>query len=272
MIIILKVDETANYKGGEAGKRNLEQQRRLRHFCENRKSKEPNKNFLEHLYVFKKYKAIFCLVPKVATRQWMPLLGGPGAYGPTLKQFPQEEAQQMLQNFYKFMFVREPFERLLSAYKDKYMHPRPVDKDPFITVFGRKIIRNFRPNASQADLQSGYGVKWPEFVEYILNGGDKEDWHWQNYDDICGSCDIHYEFVGHYENLEEDAIYALERANLARLKFPKVLPAKTKDELIQYYSQIPKDWIKRLYDVYQHSFEMFGYSFPGPLASLLGSF
>ncbi|XP_078353621.1 carbohydrate sulfotransferase 10-like [Oculina patagonica] len=243
----LDVSGAANYKGGEAGKRNLEQKGRLRYLCENRKHNEPRKEALEHLYVFEKYKVIFCLVPKVATRQWMPLLGGPGAYGPTVSQFPPEKAQQMLQNFYKFMFVREPFERLLSAYKDKYIHPRPVDKDPFITVFGRKI------------------------VEYIINGGDKEDWHWENYGDICRSCEVQYDFVGHYENLEEDSKYVLEQANLTQLKFPKIIPAKTKDELVQYYSQIPKDWIKRLYNVYQSSFELFGYPFPGPLENLLGS-
>ncbi|KAL9950706.1 hypothetical protein ACROYT_G043252 [Oculina patagonica] len=145
----LNEDEAANYKGGEAGKRDLEQKERLRHFCENRKHKEPSEEALKHLFVFEKYKLMFCLVPKVATRQWMPLLGGPGAYGPTVSQFPPEKTQQMLQNFYKFMFVREPFERFLSAYKDKYMHPRPIDKDIYITGFGRKIIRNFRPNASR---------------------------------------------------------------------------------------------------------------------------
>ncbi|XP_078353663.1 carbohydrate sulfotransferase 11-like [Oculina patagonica] len=267
----LNGNEAADYKGGEAGKRDLEQKQQLRHFCENRKHKEPSEEGLKHLFVFEKYKLMFCLVPKVATRQWMPLLGGPGAYGPTVNQFPSEKAQQMLQNFYKFMFVREPFERLLSAYKDKYVHPRPVDKDPYITVYGRKIIQNFRPNASKADLQSGYGVKWPEFVEYIVNGGEKEDWHWKTYEDICGFCDIKYDFIGHYENLEEDSKYVLEQANLTQLKFPKVLPAKTKDELVQYYSQIPKDWIKRLWNVYQGSFEAFGYPFPGPLANLLGS-
>lgn len=157
LLIVLKEDETVNYKG-DAVKRDLVQKQRLRHFCGKRKHKEPSNEALKHLYVFEKYKLIFCLVPKVAIRQWMLLLGGPGGYGPTVKRLPPEKARHMLQNFYKFMFVREPFERLLSAYKDKYVHPRLFDKNPFITVFGRKIIRKFRPNASQADLQSGYGV------------------------------------------------------------------------------------------------------------------
>ena len=267
-----------NFKG-EEGKRDLKQKQRLRKYCARRKRKEPSNETLGHLYVFEKYKLIFCLVPKVASRQWMPVLGryrralGYSPYGPRVKQFPPEKAQEMLQTFYKFMFVREPFERLLSAYKDKYLYPRAEDRDPFITKFGRKIIRNFRPNASHEALQSGYGVTWPEFVEYILNDGHTEDWHWANYLDVCGLCDIRFDYVGHYETLQDDARYVLERANLNRyqLKFPGVRPARTKKELVRYYSQIPKSWIKRLGEVYQSSFEIFGYSFPGPLENLLGS-
>jgi len=269
--------DDASYYTGEDGKRDLEQKQRLREFCGRRKTKKPDNETLGHLYVFEKHKVIFCLVPKVASRQWMPLLGkyrtmlGYSPYGPTVKQFPPEKGQEMLRTFYKFMFVREPFERLLSAYKDKYVHPRTVDKDPFITVFGRKIIRNFRLNASQEALQSGYGVKFPEFIEYIINEGAKDDWHWADYEDVCGFCGIKYNYVGHYETLEQDAKYVLERANLSQLKFPSFRPSRTKNELIQYYSQIPQVWIRNLGNVYQNSFKIFGYPFPGPLENVLSS-
>ena len=264
----------SNYKG-EAGKRDLEQKQRLRHFCGRRIRQEPSKETLGHLYVFEKYKVIFCLVPKVASRPWISLLGryrtlsNYSPYGPTVRQFPPEKAQKMLQTFYKFMFVREPFERLLSAYKDKFLHPRSSDRDPYITVFGKKIIRSFRPNASQEALHSGYGAKFPEFIEYILNLGAQEDWHWANYDNICGVCDIRYNYVGHYETLQQDAKYALERSNLRHLRFSLIRPSRTEHELAHYYSQIPKAWIQRLGDVYRNSFEMFGYNFPGPLKNLL---
>jgi len=270
--------DDASYYRGDDGKRDLEQKQRLRQFCGGRKKKTPNNETLGHLYVFEKHKVIFCLVPKVASRKWMSLLGKyrlsqgyHSPYGPTVEQFPQEKAQKMLQTFYKFMLVREPFERLLSAYKDKYLHPRAADKDPFITVFGRKIIRNFRPNATQEALQGGYGVRFPEFIEYIINGGAQEDWHWANYEDVCGFCDIKYNYVGHYETLQEDAKYVLERANLTQLKFPSFRSSRTKNELINYYAHIPKVWIKRLGIVYQSSFKIFGYPFPGPLENLLGS-
>ena len=264
--------DDASYYRDDAGKRDLEQKQRLRQFCGGRKTKKPNKEVLGHLYVFEKHKAIFCLVPKVASRQWMLLLyGGPHWYGPVVNHFSQERAQKMLQTYYKFMFVREPFERLLSAYKDKYLYPRPEDKDPYITVFGRKIIRNFRKNATQEALQGGYGAKFPEFIEYITNGGAEEDWHWANYEDVCGFCDIKYDYVGHYETLQEDAKYVLKQANLTQLKFPSFSPSSTKNELINFYANISKDSIKRLGDIYQSSFKAFGYPFPEPLENLLGS-
>lgn len=272
----MKGEDLSNYKG-EEGKRDLEQKQRLRRFCGRRKRKEPSNETLGHLYVFEKYKLIFCLVPKVASRQWISVLGryrlrlNNSPYGPTVKQFPPEQAQKMLRTFYKFMFVREPFERLLSAYKDKFVHPRAFDKDPYITVFGKKIISNYRYNVTQEALQSGYGVKFPEFIQYILDMGVREDWHWANYDDVCGICDIKYEYVGHYETLQDDAKYVLKRSSLSHLRFPVTRPSRTKDELLHYYSQIPKAWIKRLGGVYRNSFEIFDYSFPGSLENLLGS-
>ncbi|KAJ7392622.1 sulfotransferase 13 [Desmophyllum pertusum] len=138
-------EDLSNYKG-EEGKRDLEQKQRLRRFCGRRKRKEPSNETLGHLYVFEKYKLIFCLVPKVASRQWISVLGryrlrlNNSPYGPTVKQFPPEQAQKMLRTFYKFMFVREPFERLLSAYKDKFVHPRALTKILTSPCLGKRSL------------------------------------------------------------------------------------------------------------------------------------
>ena len=36
-----------------------------------------------------------------------------------LSEWPKEEQAEILKKYYKFMFVRHPLERLLSAYRDK---------------------------------------------------------------------------------------------------------------------------------------------------------
>ena len=43
---------------------------------------------------------------------------GDGGYK-YLSEWPAEEQIQMIKTYYKFMFVRHPLERLLSAYRDK---------------------------------------------------------------------------------------------------------------------------------------------------------
>lgn len=49
-----------------------------------------------------------------------------------LVDFPASDRKRMLKDFFKFTFVRNPFERLLSAYKDK----------GFETYFPYKVMIN----------------------------------------------------------------------------------------------------------------------------------
>ena len=38
--------------------------------------------------------------------------------------FPKDQQKRKWETYFKFTFVREPFERILSAYKDKFVYPR----------------------------------------------------------------------------------------------------------------------------------------------------
>ena len=168
------------------------------------------------------------------------------------------------------MFVREPFERLLSAYKDKFLLRRTVDHR-FLETYGRKIIAKFRPNATQQALRAGNDVTFPEFIEYILKDGVHEglNWHWNTYDDQCRPCKVSYNFIGRFEFLSEDANYVLRKTGTYNLtSFPIANYSNTRRELLKYYSQIPLEWILQLGRVYLSSFAMFGYPFPGPLEAL----
>lgn len=188
-----------------------------------------------------------------------------------LDQYNATDICNYLTKSYKFMFVREPFERLLSAYKDKFVYTRPVDRH-LLEIYGRKIIRDFRPNATQQALRTGRDVTFPEFIEYILKEGIHEglNWHWNTYDDQCRPCSVKYNFIGRFEYLPHNANYVLKKAGVYNLlKFPSENNySRRRDELLKYYSQIPLGWIVQLRRVYHSDFEMFGYPFPGPLQAL----
>ena len=62
-----------------------------------------------------------------------------------LDSYTEEEIRYRLDHYLKFMFVRQPFERALSAYRDKV---NPGNKY-FQEVYGRKIVRMYRLNATE---------------------------------------------------------------------------------------------------------------------------
>ena len=60
-----------------------------------------------------------------------------------------EELWDIQSNYFSFLTVRHPFERLLSAYRDKFFtlseSSRERNKaEKFYHLYGRKIIQNFR--------------------------------------------------------------------------------------------------------------------------------
>ena len=224
---------------------------------------------LRHIFVTKTPHLLYCMAPKVASRQWRSLLANLQRTH-LQQQHNKTEVKYFFSRYYKFMFVREPFERLLSAYKDKFVNKRRSDYRIF-EPYRRKIIANFRRNATQEALNAGENPTFSEFIKYILKQGVHEglEQHWNTYEDQCRPCSVGYNFIGRYEFLIQDANYVLRKAGVRNsVRFPSEKHSKTSDELLKYYSQIPLAWIEQLGGIYRSNFEMFGYPFPGPLEPL----
>ena len=231
-----------------------------------------------HLAVIPSLQIIYCVMPKVASRQLRRMLYrfniGRGEL--RLRAFPPDQQKQILETYFKFTFVREPFERILSAYKDKFVYPRfPRSK---LQLHGTAILKSVRPNASQSALDKLDDISFREFIEYLVTKGSNKstpvmDWHWDNYVNICGMCTVNYDFIGHYETFDQDLADFKEAAGLSpedAKKFNAHAKNKssTASSLLAYYSQIPIEWIDILGQLFRANFEMFGYNFPGPLKSL----
>ena len=232
-----------------------------------------------HLAVIPSLKILYCVTPKAASRQWRRMLYrfNKGRGELRLRAFHPGKQKEMLKTYFKFTFVREPFERILSAYKDKFVYPRKFDR-PVLELHGTAILKNFRPNASKSALKKLDDITFREFIEYLVTKGSNKstpvmDWHWDNYVNICGMCAINYDFIGHYETFDQDLADFKEAAKLAP-KVAKTFNAHANNEsdtassMLSYYSQIPIKWIDMLGRLYRANFEMFNYHFPGPLKSL----
>ena len=244
-------------------------------YCKRRKTNDSLLGHnLRYFLVFHSRKVIYCFAPKVASRQWKKELlvlkeEDKRTYGDAnvkhnLNFFIPQEVKQMLENYFTFLFVRDPMERVLSAYKNKFLDDNKV----FHHAFGRRIIKRFRTNASKHALETGDDVTFSEFVNFLVETKQFDE-HWKSFDKLCHPCAVNYDFIGHYEDLAEDAPYLVRKAGIDdRVSFPPFRASNTTADMLHYYSQIPKTRISQLARRYESDYEMFGYSFPGQLGAL----
>ena len=75
----------------------------------------------------------------------------------------------------------------------------------------------------------------------------------------CRVCQLSYDFILHYEDLQSDWAQFLREVNITE---NIRLPWKNKGEgdISSYYHNISREDLHSLYDVYEADFRMFGYS------------
>ncbi|CAH1380720.1 unnamed protein product [Tenebrio molitor] len=180
-----------------------------------------------------------------------------------LSQLEDGDIRHCLDHYTTFVMVRHPFERLLSAYRNKFEN---TYTKYFQLRYGKSIIKKYRANATDSDLQTGVNVTFREFVLYILDGGAGDNEHWAPVYDLCHPCSLNYSFIGRYETLAEDARALLDMIGAPSVAFPYSKPANTSYRLRTYFQQLSMKDIRELYKMYEHDFRLFGYT----LEDLLG--
>ncbi|XP_035274486.1 carbohydrate sulfotransferase 8-like [Anguilla anguilla] len=239
---------------------------------------------VSRIFVEDRHKLLYCEVPKVGCSNWkrvLMVLGGAAAstreikhdaahYGNHLKRldaFDRRGIAQRLETYTKVLFVREPLERLVSAFRDKFENPNSY----YHPVFGKPIISKYRANASQAALRTGAGVTFKEFMQYLLDVHRPVgmDIHWEHVNQLCSPCLLDYDFVGKFETMEEEANFLLRSTGApGNLTFPSFKDRhpqaeRTSARITQrYFAQLSASERQRAYDFYYMDYLMFNYSKP----------
>ncbi|XP_015126739.1 carbohydrate sulfotransferase 11 [Diachasma alloeum] len=188
------------------------------------------------------------------------------------------EAEEAMRSTTKFLVVRHPFERLLSAYRDKLENSvagREHGTLHFYRKYGATIVQKYRddsfipPREDQVIHREGVsrptGIEptWREFVEYLIDTdlGSYGDDHWMPYYLYCTPCSVDYTIIAKVETLNDDQTFAIERMGLTG----KIKPiwrhsGGQSDASSVYFSQLTPDHITQLYEKFKLDFEMFDYT------------
>ncbi|XP_050734197.1 carbohydrate sulfotransferase 11-like isoform X2 [Eriocheir sinensis] len=234
---------------------------------------------LSHLIYDDTHRAIYCYIPKVSCTSWRRVLlkttgnlpseenitsitRGQVHSIPLPRLASSKNPEEKLQTYKKFMFVRHPFERVLSAFRDKM--ERPNELYDFHNMIGKKIEEHYR-GTTEAE---GHNVTFSEFIRYISEPGpgtaEQRNEHWLPMHKLCSPCSVEYDFIGRMENLEEDADYVLRWLGVRELVggFPAASkPVNASQHVAKYMEQLTRAERLGFYAKYLPDFLLFDYKF-----------
>lgn len=168
-----------------------------------------------------------------------------------------------LRNSLVFTIVRHPFERLVSAFRDKFELAKPyayIYNHYAADVINIANEHNPKPRVGHRVIRR---PTFSEFVDYLLRTPvDQYNDHWVPYWLHCHLCEIEYDVIGKMETINEDIDFITEKSGLAALNvtLPWANRRASKENLsLEYFKQLSQTQVEKLYQIYLPDFQMFGY-------------
>ena len=166
--------------------------------------------------------------------------------------------------YFNFIITRHPFERLVSAYRNKIENPF----SPFFQrVYGSKILRMSRTGLTKEEYSSGKGVTFKEFVDYVIKTRMNDlNEHWMSIFSLCNICGVKYDFIADMSTLYDDSDQVLKLIGwYDRVQFPR----SSKDSYAKAAVDITPEYLNKLSDIdletlhrkFKMDFDAFGYEF-----------
>lgn len=257
---------------------------RLNDKCNEYRLNEPKQNYKPKAWEYlinREYHLVWCNVFKAASTSWMYNFNLLAGYTPEFlkktKDVPLQLARQRyprpsvdalreaINGSISFVIVRHPFERLVSAYKDKIQYALPNSHHHKL---GIRIIQKYRKLAKGQPWNTQKYPTFSEFVNYLLDEvrhpHTEIDMHWIPVTYFCTPCFFHYDVIAKFETLEEDQNYLIAVAQLGHMIKPQWRNAgkgaHTNDLVVKLFTELDDEQVRGLYEYYKYDFELFGYS------------
>ena len=212
-------------------------------------------------YVLEERKLVYISIPKVACTSIKTALMGGGADAQSrgaymrihsdAERFRQSCLRRSQSAYYKFAFVRNPFDRLVSCYEDKVRTPVQHHGHYFFdTGYNRTVIRTLFGRSFRPDMS------FREFLELVNRIPDiLADAHFRSqYSMLYKRRRRIPDFVGKFENLNEDWMSLADRFGLPHLTQKN--PTRRKD--LGCYFSTP-ELVELAFARYRRDFEHFEY-------------
>ena len=184
-------------------------------------------------------------------------------------------SQILAPHYLRVMFVRHPFARLASAYKERIaiLAKDRVEPELYYDSIRRSICRRYtrfksvKASTQKQDPCKDFIPPFEHFVRYILMGTGtpagvaRMDAHWQPYSIVCQVCKFNYNFIGKYETFTEDFTSLVQHLNATDWNIQKRIGASgyTTSDYQQLFASLPDELLCQLEHLYKDDFRLFNY-------------
>jgi len=162
---------------------------------------------------------------------------------------PSKENELCVQNFqdyFSFSFVRHPIDRLFSCYKNKILQPNILDKNTGVgTIFSKYGTKFYKE------------MSFKDFLKVIISiDPENYDNHFRPQHEFLydSNKQLAIDYVGKFENINNDFSYILNKINLPK----EELPILNKTNYKESYDEEAIDIAKKVYGV-KKDMEIFNY-------------
>ena len=183
-----------------------------------------------------------------------------------------EQRLWRVKNYYKFTFVRNPLERLLSAYLDKMATPIPYNLRLNLNNYPMKLqqeILNATNNGLYSYRKGTFQLHMPfeEFIQWIIDTDqDMINEHYAPLIVNAQPCRIRYDFYGNFKLYDSEMGHLIKKLDANPKYFPTSATHKsgnkTEDLVQQYYSQLPEDLRQQLFHKFYQELDFYYHLYP----------
>lgn len=194
------------------------------------------------VFFFKRKRVIFIHIPKAAGLSLYKAVFKIDSFGhETIRHYEDFLSQRELKKYYKFSFVRNPYDRIHSA----YYYLRAGGREHAIDLEYAQMLQHIN-----------------SFESFILDWLNKENiykiqhfipqtYFLKNYNN-----EIKFDFIGKFENLEQD--FGVVTKNL-NIDIELLFLNKTKSKKLNFMSEYTQEMFKVVNELYHEDFELLGY-------------
>ena len=177
-----------------------------------------------------------------------------------------ETIESLLPQYFKMTIIRQPLERLLSAYRDKIegvIQRRSVTSHSHANRLKKRIFKTFHPQLYEQwvnDKSMEYHVPFREFIQYVIDKPNAQlDVHFRPVINICSPCMVKYNFYGFFNHFIQDTQILVTKLGTKLNKVPGANQSSNSTAILlnSYYSQLSQDLKEHLFRDWYRELEFY---------------